>query len=263
MLGELVTVPVNSFTRRGWTDLATFLSITRAWTQSPTRGRYLEQGWLLYMDSSWIKIENAYLTRNRFPVVKCFASSFDCSLFTTTYFETWILISAVWILAKLWRHSMSRRFLEYPTSIRIHGYYVKSGLRSRRFLGGVGFLRTLGVQQNNFLHRKFFTSHKLGILTRACWNGTICFETFIETDNSCCCTTISIIVSRYKTANRQISLMLCEGVRNFGKTGVGKFWKLGVGHFTSNTATLFETLLFLTRVVCCLHVRFFLEEHMF
>jgi len=103
--------------------------------------------------------------------------------------------------------------------------WVLSGLRSRRFLGGVGFLRTLGVQLNNFLHRKFFTSHKLGILTRACWNCTICFETFIETDNSCCCTTISIIVSRYKTANSQISLMLCEGVRKFWKDRSRKILK--------------------------------------
>jgi len=29
-------------------------------------------------------------------------------------------------------------------------------------------------------------------------------------------------------------------VRNFGKVGVGKFWELGVGHFTSDLATLYE-----------------------
>jgi len=38
------------------------------------------------------------------------------------------------------------------------------------------------VQLNHFLHR----NPKLGILTRACWNGTISFQTFIETENSCC-----------------------------------------------------------------------------
>ena len=34
------------------------------------------------------------------------------------------------------------------------------------------------VQLNYFLHR----TRKAGILSRACWNGTISFETFIETD---------------------------------------------------------------------------------
>ena len=38
--------------------------------------------------------------------------------------------------------------------------------RSRRFSDGVGFLRTLGVQFNHFLH----CTPKLRVLTRACWN---------------------------------------------------------------------------------------------
>jgi len=38
------------------------------------------------------------------------------------------------------------------------------------------------VQLNYFLHR----IPKLGILTRACWKCTISFQTFIETENSCC-----------------------------------------------------------------------------
>jgi len=53
------------------------------------------------------------------------------------------------------------------------------------FLGGVGFLRTLGVgcfyrtvQLNYFLHRR--------VLTRASGNGAISFEIFVETENSYC-----------------------------------------------------------------------------
>jgi len=49
------------------------------------------------------------------------------------------------------------------------------------------FYPTPKVQMNIFLHR----TPKLGILTRACWNGTISFETFIETE-VLLCTTISI-----------------------------------------------------------------------
>jgi len=54
---------------------------------------------------------------------------------------------------------------------------------------GVGFLRTLEVgffhptptpevQLNHLLHR----TPKLGVLTRACGNGTTSFEIFIETE---------------------------------------------------------------------------------
>jgi len=58
-------------------------------------------------------------------------------------------------------------------------------LRSRRFLSGVEFGVFIWLRKPIwiiFLHR----TPKLGILTRACWNGRISFETFIETDNSCC-----------------------------------------------------------------------------
>jgi len=68
--------------------------------------------------------------------------------------------------------------------------YSKAGLRSRyrRFLGGVGFLTALEVG-DKFLSgfgnplESFFTSHLL--VGNSCWNHTISFETFIETDNSC------------------------------------------------------------------------------
>jgi len=69
--------------------------------------------------------------------------------------------------------------------------------RSRMCLGGVvvGFLRTIRVgvgfcyltptpevQLNYFLHR----TPTFGIPTRDCWNFTISYETFIETEISCC-----------------------------------------------------------------------------
>jgi len=104
----------------------------------------------------------------------------------------------------------------------------QTGLRSRgrRFLGGVGFLRTLvvrvfyptpEVQLNHFLHR----TPKLGILTRACWNGTISFETFIETDNSCRVPRFPLIASCYKIVDSQTSFMLCSRSRKFWK---GRSW---------------------------------------
>ena len=48
--------------------------------------------------------------------------------------------------------------------------------------GSRTFYLTPEGQLNHFLHR----TPKLGILTRACWNGTTSFETFIETENCCC-----------------------------------------------------------------------------
>jgi len=78
---------------------------------------------------------------------------------------------------------------------------------SQRIWGGVGFLktpwvevgffyptRTREVQLKHFLHR----TTKLGILTRARWNGTISFETFIEAGKSC------LIASCYKTSYLQL-----------------------------------------------------------
>jgi len=115
--------------------------------------------------------------------------------------------------------------------LSFHGCGVGVGdAGSRRFLGavGVGFLRTLEVgvgvgvgffyptptlevQLNHFVHR----IPKLGIPTRACWNGAISFQTFIEA------------ASCYKIVDSQTSFTLCQGV------AVGDFGKVGVGHFTS------------------------------
>jgi len=102
-----------------------------------------------------------------------------------------------------------------------------SGLR--RCLGGVRVILfyptpTLEVQwkfqlrlwKNHFLHR----TPKLRILTRACWNSTISFETFIETENSCCAPRFQLIASSYKIVDSQTSFMLCWGV------GVGNFGRL-------------------------------------
>ena len=48
--------------------------------------------------------------------------------------------------------------------------------RSRKFLGGVGFLTTLGVG--------FFVRHRMSnrIFGNSCWNCTISFETLVETE---------------------------------------------------------------------------------
>ena len=81
---------------------------------------------------------------------------------------------------------------------------------------GVGFLRPLGVgvgffyptpevQLDYFLHR----TPMLEILTRTCWNGTISFETFVETENSCCAPWFPLIVSCYKIDDNQTSFISC------------------------------------------------------
>jgi len=73
-------------------------------------------------------------------------------------------------------------------------------------------------------------------------NDTIAFEAFIETDNFCCVLRFPLIVSCYKIVDSQTSSM---GVENFGMSGVGSFYKVGVGvgvgHFTSDSATLLQT----------------------
>jgi len=100
--------------------------------------------------------------------------------------------------------------------------------RSRRFLGGVRFLRTLRVgvglfyatptvRLNHFLH----CTHKFGILTRACWNDAISLETFVETENSCCVPRFPLIASCYKIVDSQSSLNVMLRSRCQDR----KFWK--------------------------------------
>ena len=112
------------------------------------------------------------------------------------------------------------------------------GLRSRRFSGGVGIRRTLRVgivypiaevQSNYFLH----CTPKLEILTRACWNGTISYETFIETENSCCAQRFPLIDSRYKIVDSQASFTYVKESEILER--------LESGHFTYGTTTLITT----------------------
>jgi len=99
----------------------------------------------------------------------------------------------------------------------------------------------LTVHFNYFLHR----TPKLRFPTRNCWNGTISSETFIETENSCCAPRFLLVAVCYKIVDSQIWFTLCEvvgvgfGVGHFGQ--VGKFCKLWVGHFTSDSSTLATT----------------------
>ena len=79
---------------------------------------------------------------------------------------------------------------------------LKPGLRSRsrkewEVWGEVGFLTTLGVgffcpspdvQLDHFLNHIL----KLGI---PCWNGIVSFETFVETEISCCAPRLPLIVA--------------------------------------------------------------------
>jgi len=84
--------------------------------------------------------------------------------------------------------------------------------KSRRILGGigVGFLRTRGVGVRFFFIRLRLRMSNW-ILTRACGNGTISFETFIKTDNSCYAPRFPLITDCYKIIDRQTWFTLYEG----------------------------------------------------
>ena len=75
------------------------------------------------------------------------------------------------------------------------------GLRSRRFLGGVEefFVRLRKFNSVNFY---------ITLINWACWNGAISYETFVETENSCCVPRFLLNASCYKTLDRQTSLTL-------------------------------------------------------
>ena len=86
------------------------------------------------------------------------------------------------------------------------------GLRNRRFLDRVGFLTTLGVgfiyltpelQLNHFLHHTLPNSCLLK-------NDTISFETFMETENSCCVPRFPLIASCYRIVDSQTSFTFLQ-----------------------------------------------------
>ena len=120
--------------------------------------------------------------------------------------------------------------------------------KGRRCLSGARFLTTRGVGYGFFCPTptlevqldQFFASHsKVG---NSCWNGTITYETFVETENSCFVPRFPMSVRCCNILNCQNSFTLCEGVGvgNFGKIGVWHFVKLGVsvGHFICDSATV-------------------------
>jgi len=133
---------------------------------------------------------------------------------------------AVWGKSPQLNHFIFQQYFQAATFKQ----WCKPGLRSRsrkesEVLGGVGveFLSTLGVWVGYFVRldsgspiESFFTSHSQ--ICNSCWNGAICFETFVET-NFLLCTTISI------DFNSQISFPLSWGVgvgsRKFCK---GRSW---------------------------------------
>ena len=113
--------------------------------------------------------------------------------------------------------------------------------KDRRFLVGVrlGFLTTLGVGVG-FLYDadsrcpigSFFTSHPH--IGNSCWNGTISFKKFVETDISFCAPRFPVIV---KAKFHSFCVNETEsgvGVGNFEKVGAG----VGAGYFTTDSATL-------------------------
>jgi len=82
-----------------------------------------------------------------------------------------------------------------PKPIRFINRLIDNRVAKSEVFGVVGFLRKPGVRFGFFyptatpeVHLNYFLhcTRKLGILTRAYWNGTTCFETFVETENFCC-----------------------------------------------------------------------------
>ena len=80
--------------------------------------------------------------------------------------------------------------VEESESQGVGGFWVEWIPRNTRSRTRI-FYPTPEVQLNYFLHR----TSKLGILTRACWNDTISFETLIEAENSCCVPRFPLISS--------------------------------------------------------------------
>jgi len=71
-----------------------------------------------------------------------------------------------------------------------------------------------------------YTSHsKIG---NSCWNGTISFETFVETEIYCCVPWFPLI----STVKFHSLYVMESGI------GVGNFGNVGVGYFISDSATL-------------------------
>ena len=123
-------------------------------------------------------------------------------------------------------------------------YVWAAGLRSLRFLVGVGFLTTLGVGVGFFcptpayLVRSFFTSHSW--IRNSCGNGTISFETFVETEISCSVPRFPLI-----STVKFHSLYVKES-----ESGVENFGKVRVGYFTSDSATLLSRLKYQAQLRC-------------
>jgi len=85
------------------------------------------------------------------------------------------------------------------------------GLRSRRFLSGVGFLTTLGGGVGVFLSDSD-SGGPIGLVFyiallswESWWNGTISYETFAETENSCGVQQFPLSASCYKIVDSQTS----------------------------------------------------------
>jgi len=109
----------------------------------------------------------------------------------------------------------------------IYYYLFAPGLRSRRFLGGVGFVRTLEVGVG-FFYPKWIIFYIAHLFWNSYWNT-----------ESCCVPRFSLIVSCYKIVDSQTSFILCYGVGNFVR----------VGHFTSDSVPLVRTTY--TVYMCC------------
>ena len=118
----------------------------------------------------------------------------------------------------LWEHSGTDR--------RKQGRGVGVGVaRNRRFLGGirVEFLRTPGVGVSvGFFVRHGMSNWIISCITllqaingnscwNPCWNGTIYFQTFIETENSCSVPRFSLIACCCKIVDSQTSLRYVKG----------------------------------------------------
>ena len=148
------------------------------------------------------------------------------------------------IFSKFPKLKISKFSLVHNTTSMYQPVYIlcqccRAGVvRSQRFLGGVGvgFLTTLGVTVGFFVQlwipiRSFFKSHfQIG---NSCWNRTISFETFVETQISCCAQWFPLIL----TAKFHCLDVKESRVKNFGK--------VGVRYFTSDSATLCYALAFL------------------
>ena len=113
---------------------------------------------------------------------------------------------------------------------RVHGVALRDEMRSCEICKTLNVERLLRIERSKL--RRLSNLPRTGLRSwcrmesdssvgNSCWNGTISFQTFIETDNCCFVPRLPLIACCDKIVDSQTSFTLRQGVGNFGKVEVG------------------------------------------